>query len=488
MNRKNFIKEASLLGLGLSVMPFANIQGSYNALAGRVGPDPRIKKKIIVAGAGIGGLCCAYELNRMGHEVVVMDAAGRYGGKVFSAYGDLSDGLYAEYGAEGFTIPGYQKYREYIEEFNIPVLPYFYQKGRLTRVDNAWFTERQLQDIQVDKAKAFGGFNKMELRFLSSNPVSQLEKLYLEPYLAKFTDEYQPFGVGYDHLDIVPIADIYKKEGASKAGLAILGGSHISALQKLWECYIMNQRGVLEGHQRYRIKGGNQTLVNEFAKRLGNSILLDCQVSAIEQGNSGVTVTYREFGEEKRMSADYVANCLPVTALKNVVYTPDLPLEKRFVFDNLVFEQTARIIFQARSKFWLDDNLGINLTFNHPSLRDVAQFAEEVDTHRAALKVRAPGGTNPLDTLAAFKELYPGKKSNIDIELTLIKDWSTDRFTPGCQRVSSFPMGKLSSFWPHLITPFRRVYFAGGYADNRTWGMEAAVNSANRIATQIDQD
>jgi monoamine oxidase len=36
------------------------------------------------------------------------------------------------------------------------------------------------------------------------------------------------------------------------------------------------------------------------------------------------------------------------------------------------------------------------------------------------------------------------------------------------------------------MTPFGRIHFAGGHTDNRSWGMEAATNSANRVAKEID--
>ena len=52
-------------------------------------------KRVIVAGGGIGGLSCAYELVRRGHDVTVLEAAGRPGGHVRTVRDPLADGFYA---------------------------------------------------------------------------------------------------------------------------------------------------------------------------------------------------------------------------------------------------------------------------------------------------------------------------------------------------------------------------------------------------------
>src|SRR5919108_4873757 len=77
-------------------------------------------KKIIVAGAGIGGLSCAWELVRRGHDVTIVEASTRTGGHVFTFRDGLDDGLYADGGAEHFTQPGYERFWGYVKEFDLP--------------------------------------------------------------------------------------------------------------------------------------------------------------------------------------------------------------------------------------------------------------------------------------------------------------------------------------------------------------------------------
>jgi len=488
IKRRKFIKNTIYSGLGASLIPVNLMAEVRTGIDNLEIPQPSSgeTKKVIIAGAGISGLCCAYELMKKGHEVVVLEASGRYGGAVLSVHDGLSDGLYADFGAENFTQPGYENYWKYIEEFKLPVLPYFHRENRLTRVDGVWHTDKSQKETYEQQVRLLGGFNKKEMQFLLSNPSTNLQLLYLEPYFEKFLDEYQPFGIGYDHLENIPVSQIYKKGGASKAAMTILGGGQTSALYSIWQAYIMHKRGYDNQFKLFRLKGGNQVLTNELGRRLGSRVKLDCQILEIENGETGVKVKYREFGEVKEMSADFLACCLRTTALKKIPVTPQLPAQKQFIFDNLAYDQTTRIVFQARSKFWLEDNLSINLTFNHPALTHIWQVAGEVDTDRVSLMAKAPGGTNPLRTLEAFRELYPGKKSNINIEQTLVKDWSKDSFVHGCERHGFSGLGALSKYWPHIMTAHGRIHFGGAHTDNRSWGMEAATNAANRVAMEID--
>lgn len=486
LERRDFIKKTIVAGLGsmLSMEAMANVAPAE--------PHTVIKKtgatkKVIVGGGGISGLCCAYELMKKGYEVVVLEASGRYGGSVLSVHDGLADGLYADFGAENFTRPGYENYWKYVEEFKLPVIPYHHHEKRLTWQDGQWTTSGMQQEKRAQRAKTLGGFNKRESKFLSEDPSRDLQHLYLGPYFEKFTDEYQPFGIGYDDLENIAVTEIYKKAGASAAAINELGGEKSSALYTIWQAFIMNKRGYDKTYELFRLKGGNQVMTNEFARRLGKRVKLDCQVSGVKHDRGGVTVSYTESGEQKSESADFFVSCLRPAALQNIAFTPELPAEKRFTFDNIGFVKTTRIIFQAKSAFWLEDNLpNINLTYNQPALTTIWQVAEEIDTHRVCLMAKAPAGTNPLRTLEAFREFYPGKRSNITIEQTLAMDWSKGPYASGCERFGFSGLGELSKYWPHVMTPHGRIYFAGGHTDNRSWGMEAATNSANRVAREIE--
>lgn len=404
LKRRDFIKNTLLAGVGTSlvapeILKAENLAGLNIKPHKTPGTKSAAGKKIIVAGAGITGLCCAYELMKNGHEVVVMEASGRHGGHVFTGRDGLSDGLYADFGADHITRPGYEHFFEYVKEFDLTALPYpnaegspnLKEKNSLKMIGGKFYTEEMLADPAV--LKNFG-FNEREIQFLSAHPWYELKSLFLNSYPGKFTDPYQPFGAGYDELDTIPISDIYKKEGASEGALRFLGGRNTSALYALWRLAIMGFRGIpLSEGETYRLKGGNQELPTAFAKRLGERVKLAHPVTAIQQNESGVTVTYKAFGfeDEKEMKADYLVNCISLQLFKNIPVTPALSPEKQFVVDNMGYTSHPFYVFEASSKFWLEDGFkSINMEFEHPDISSVWQEVNEVDTTRVILKAFGP--------------------------------------------------------------------------------------------------
>ena len=184
------------------------------------------------------------------------------------------------------------------------------------------------------------------------------------------------------------------------------------------------------------------------------------------------------------MSADFFVCCIPPPAFRTIPVEPAFPSEKQYVIDNVTYDSYSRAVFQASSKFWLEDKLSINLDLDHPDIYNLWQVADEVETQRVVLMASCPGGISAQRVLAALREVYPGKRDTI--ELALIKDWTKESFAYTCERLP-FPMGELKKFWPQVMRPHGRIYFAGASTDNLNWGMEASTRSANRVAKEIDQ-
>src|SRR5215469_1475384 len=183
-------------------------------------PQAKRPKRVIIAGGGIGGLCCGYELMMRGHEVVLLEAAGRTGGHVKTIRDPLADGLYADVGAEHFTKPGYDRYWGYVREFNFSPLYYPHRENMMRFINGKRYTDEDLANPQI--LSGFG-LNQREIDYLRQHPWWDLASLYFAPYLDSFPDEYKPFDAGLNNLDDVSFTDVLKKDVASAAAIEFLG-------------------------------------------------------------------------------------------------------------------------------------------------------------------------------------------------------------------------------------------------------------------------
>ena len=181
---------------------------------------PKTAKRVIVAGGGIAGLSCAWELKKLGHDPVVLEAAGRPGGHVLTIRDPFADGLYADVGAEHFTRPGYDRYWDYVHEFNLPILRYPRRDHVLRMIDGKLYSEEMLSDPVVLRKM---GLNQREVYYLARHPWWDLRTLYFGPYLDRFADEYKPFDAGLNELDKITSRDLLVREGASAAALRFIG-------------------------------------------------------------------------------------------------------------------------------------------------------------------------------------------------------------------------------------------------------------------------
>src|SRR5580704_10169858 len=79
--------------------------------------------KVVIIGAGMAGLVAGYELMKAGHDVTLLEARGRVGGRVQTLREPFENGLHAEAGA--MRIPSAHRLTMgYVEKFGLKVMPF----------------------------------------------------------------------------------------------------------------------------------------------------------------------------------------------------------------------------------------------------------------------------------------------------------------------------------------------------------------------------
>jgi len=115
ITRRKFLRQ-SLLTAAVLALPSIGLLAAEDDGLKRKGKA----RRVIVLGAGLAGLSAAYELTQAGHDVTVLEARSRPGGRVYTLRQPFDDGLYAEIGAT--RIPENHDWTmKYVDLFDLPL-------------------------------------------------------------------------------------------------------------------------------------------------------------------------------------------------------------------------------------------------------------------------------------------------------------------------------------------------------------------------------
>lgn len=125
INRRDFVRSAGgLAGLGL-VSCSSPLEPDDTP--GTLSPPSRALQ-VVVVGAGMAGLAAAYELSRAGHEVTVLEARERVGGRVLTLRSPFATGHSAEAGAARIP-PEHELTLGYARHFGMELDRFYPQDG-----------------------------------------------------------------------------------------------------------------------------------------------------------------------------------------------------------------------------------------------------------------------------------------------------------------------------------------------------------------------
>ena len=129
LNRRQFLQRSALVAAGVSIVPRSLLGSSFFEVRGPASP-----KRVVILGAGLAGMVAGYELSQLGHNVTILEARMRAGGRAHTLREPFSDGLYAEAGAA--RIPeNHDLTLKYIKLFDVPLEPMYPSRLQAVRLD-----------------------------------------------------------------------------------------------------------------------------------------------------------------------------------------------------------------------------------------------------------------------------------------------------------------------------------------------------------------
>jgi monoamine oxidase len=282
-----------------------------------------VSERVLVVGAGAAGLAAARTLQDAGHEVTVLEARERVGGRAFTSY-DIAEHP-VELGAEFVHGQNVSTWK-FLEQFELDTVDIH------DRLEFRFFNEGKLWDAS----------------FLTQPNALLAWKM---TYAAKDWID----GGGED----MTLAE------ASLQWPGFIDGELSPGKRAFWNTFVAQfQCGELDevgvgglaeatrdddGDQiLYRLTDGYSTLMSRLAD--GLDVRMSMPVESIEWSSSGVVVTCGE----RRFEADRAVITLPLAILKSgeVVITPELPDDKRAAIDGLGFGPAAKIVLRFSQPVW----------------------------------------------------------------------------------------------------------------------------------------
>ena len=343
-------------------------------------------KRVIVVGAGLAGLCAAYELGALGHDVTVLEAQTRPGGRVQTLRDPFDDGLFAEAGAS--RIPtSHDLTLGYARTFGLTLIPF-----EPVSVPSIRYAYRQRSRIGSDGPFEWpSGIPANQKRLTPA----EVRRRYIAPLIDQITE---PFSAAWmpeslRQYDRVTRDEHLRAQGVSEAALHMMNLGYTpvarfrSFLDVLHENAVyreLTRRAGTENEQILKIDGGNDRLPRAFADRLVDRLKYGCAVYRIEHDAHGVRVFFRTGQSAESAAASYVVCAVPFSTLRSVAFSPALQSEKRSVIDALPYESVTRIYLQSRDRYWMREGLSGFAETDHPmeiwdSTYRPARYARHLD-------------------------------------------------------------------------------------------------------------
>lgn len=475
-SRRTFIRGA--LG-AVAAAPFSGtLLAQSDAPAKHVGRSSE-SQEVLILGAGMSGLTAALSLHRAGHKVRVIEYQDRIGGRLLSV--PLKGGQFTEAGGGHFR-SNMPYVLSYIRHFGLPLLtlndglPRYLFDGKTALSANLadWPYHLKPEERNVTVATALNHY--LYLNGLDTDTV--LAAGWPDPATRQ-------------RLDSLTVGDMLKKVGASDAFLKVLdahGGTFTSASPALGA--IPDLAYHFGDQNLFRIKGGNDRLPKAMAKALGNRIVLNAPVTAIDQSGDKVVVTVKD---GRTFSGDRVISTIPFSVIGDVQVTPAWSSKKQTMFEDMEWDKTVKVIVQTKTPSWLSKSVHgwpmagsdqpwervIDITGNESGGHGNVFFY--LNGKNAERHLSRPRETRAQEIVDLFQ------KDNPDLfdEVITVQDFA---WTEQPWIRASFGGQPVGGAWmiDEWTKPEGRIHFAGDFTTLKTGWVEGAIESGLRAARQID--
>ena len=438
---------------------------------------------VLVLGAGLAGLHAAHLLEQAGLRVRVLEAAQRVGGRVHTL-----DDLPGRPETGGTQIgAAYVRLLQAAQRLGLPLQP----SGRspLLRDDGMVMF---IQGRRISRAAwAASADNPLPEAVRALPPDRALSRLVGASPLRALADWRDPAHAALD----VPLGADLRARGLSAAALHLLDVNNAYG-DTLDETSLLNMHYVQSNLTEImktpgpvlNIAGGNQRLPEAMARALRGDVLLGRRAVEIDAGPQGVAV---RCADGSRHRARFGVCTLPLPAMRQLRFAPGLPSRHAEAVQQLAYGQVTQLHLEVLRPFWEADGLLPYLWSDGPLERMFPRDERGLGKAETLTVWINGAGCQRWDALSddqaaqlAADELarvYPASRGAVRLARRVA--WQQLSWAGGAW--ANWRPGQITRYAQHLSTPLGWLHFAGEHTGRTLRGLEAAMESGERAATEI---
>ena len=483
VSRRKFIKTVSTATAGLALP--RSLFGT-----GRV----RTSARVVVVGAGLAGLTCAYRLQRRGIMATVYEANTRLGGRCWTRRDDFAQGQVAEHGGE-LIDQGHTTIRQLAQELGLPLdnllaaepngstIFLYFDGAAYTYRDAVRDLKRIWQPLHRDLIDA--GYPTLYNNYTARG--AQLDQMSISDWI----NQTVPGGLSSPLGQLLDVA--YNIEyGAESNVQSALNLIYLLGYNSPGQFTVFGQ-----SNEKYHVRGGNDQIVSRLANSLGSQIVMGQSLVALRKNPDGCyTLTFQVNDQFADVTADHVVLALPFSILKNSVDLTQAGFSelKTIAIQELAMGSNSKLNLQFNSRPWAP------LRCNGETYSDRGYQAtwdvSRAQAGNAGILVNYTGGQvadtfatgtpeeHAADFLTQIEPVLPGLSSQWN-GIATVDWWAGNPYSLGSY--SYWQVGQYTRFVGIEREPEGAVHFCGEHTSIDAQGyLEGAVETGQRAAAEIN--